>query len=413
MPMAIAKEELERLKSEVSLKRLIEGQGHDLMRRGKDWVMRCPFHDDVSPSLVVTESKNLYHCFGCGAAGSVLDWVMKTQGVSLPHAVQLLKQDAPLDGMRVWQLYGRRTADAKLGLTRPAEITRPILERYQRHLFLKRKKNGAPLSATTQASRVTPIRKWFRWLTRNNRLLYNPAADLDLPKVEERLPKHVLTIEEVERVLNLPDTTTALGVRDRAMLETLYSTGIRRMEIIGLQQRDVDYERGTLMVLQGKGKKDRMIAIGDRALAWVARYRDEVRPELAVAGDDGTLFLTVTGQAFSDNRMTQMVRNHGCAAGLGNIDSCHLFRHAMAPQMLENGADVRFIQAMLGHADIKTTQVYTRVSIRALKDIHSATHPARLTRATLKPDEAPAPATVAELLEALDAEAQAEGETEE
>jgi DNA primase catalytic core len=101
MPMAIAKEELERLKSEVSLKRLIEGQGHDLTRRGKDWVMRCPFHDDVSPSLVVTESKNLYHCFGCGAAGSVLDWVMKTQGVSLPHAVQLLKQDAPLDGMRV------------------------------------------------------------------------------------------------------------------------------------------------------------------------------------------------------------------------------------------------------------------------------------------------------------------------
>jgi site-specific recombinase XerD len=172
-----------------------------------------------------------------------------------------------------------------------------------------------------------------------------------------RLPKHVLTIEEVERVLNLPDTTTALGVRDGAMLETLYSTGIRRMEIIGLEQRDVDYERGTLMIRQGKGKKDRMIPIGDRALAWVARYRDEVRPELAVAGDDGTLFLTVTGQAFSDNRMTQMVRNHVRAAGLGNIGNCHLFRHAMATQMLENGADVRFIQAMLGHADIKTTQV--------------------------------------------------------
>jgi len=122
-------------------------------------------------------------------------------------------------------------------------------------------------------------------------------------------------------------------------------------------------------------------------------------------------FLTVTGQAFSDNRMTQMVRNCVRAAGLGNIGSCHLFRHAMATQMLENGADVRFIQAMLGHADIKTTPVYTRVSIRALKDIHSATHPARLTRATLKPDEAPA--AVANLLDALDAEAQAEGETEE
>ena len=106
-----------------------------------------------------------------------------------------------------------------------------------------------------------------------------------------------------------------------------------------------------------------------------------------------------------------MMRNYMRATGLSNIGSCHLFRHAMATQMLENRADVRFIQAMLGHADIKTTQVYTRVSIRALKDIHSATHPARLTRATLKPDEAPA--TVADLLEALDAEARAEGETEE
>jgi len=149
----------------------------------------------------------------------------------------------------------------------------------------------------------------------------------------------------------------------------------------------LDYERGTLMIRQGKGKKDRMIPIGDRALAWVARYRDEVRPELAIAGDDGTLFLTVTGRAFSDNRMTRMVRNCVRAAGLGNIGSCHLFRHAMATQMLENGADVRFIQAMLGHADIKTTQVCTRVSIRALKDIHSATHPARLGRTGLRIDE--------------------------
>ncbi|MGN6652106.1 tyrosine-type recombinase/integrase [Trinickia sp.] len=212
--------------------------------------------------------------------------------------------------------------------------------------------------------------------------------------------------------MNLPDTTTALGVRDRAMLETLYSTGIRRMEIIGLQQRDVDYDRGTLMIRQDKGKKDRITPIGDRALAWVARYRDEVRPELAIAGDDGTLFLTVTGQAFSDNRMTQMVRNCVRAAGPGSIGSCHLFRHAIATQMLENGTDVRFIQAMLGHADIKTTRVYTRVSIRALKDIHSATHPARLTRATLRPEDEP-PATVADLLDALDAEAQAEGEAEE
>ncbi len=201
--------------------------------------------------------------------------------------------------------------------------------------------------------------------------------------------------------------TTAIGVRDRAMLETLYSTGMRRMEIIGLQQRGVDYERGTLMIRQGKGHKDRMVPIGDRALAWLARYRDEVRPELAIAGDDDTLFLTVTGQSFSDNRMTQLVRNYVRAAGLGEIGSCHLFRHAMATQMLENGADVRYIQAMLGHADIKMTQVYTRVSIRALKDIHTATHPARLARSAKNPTpyEDEKPITAADLLAALDDEA--------
>ncbi|WP_160147897.1 tyrosine-type recombinase/integrase [Trinickia soli] len=183
------------------------------------------------------------------------------------------ERNASRHTLKHWELYLRYFVSwcDERGLTRPAKITRPILERYQRHLFLKCKKNGAPLSATTQASRVTAIRKWFQWLTRNNRVLYNPAADLDLPTVEERLPKHVLTIEEVERVLNLPDTTTALGVRDRAMLETLYSTSIRRMEIIGLQQRDVDYERGTLMVRQGKGKKDRMIPIGEPTSFLAAR----------------------------------------------------------------------------------------------------------------------------------------------
>lgn len=325
----------------------------------------------------------------------------------------LEERNASRHTLKHWTLYLRYfvTWCDERGVTRPQEVTRPMLERYQRHLFLKRKKNGAPLSATTQASRITPIKKWFRWLVRSNRLLYNPAADLDMPKVEERLPRHVLTVDEVERVLNLPDVTTPLGVRDRAMLETLYSTGMRRMEIIGLQQRGVDDERGTLMIRQGKGKKDRMVPIGDRALAWLARYRDEVRPELAIAGDDDTLFLTVTGQAFSDNRMTQLVRNYVRGAGLGEIGSCHLFRHAMATQMLENGADVRYIQAMLGHADIKTTQVYTRVSIRALKDIHTATHPARLARTgRSQVDLDGSPPTAAELLDALDDEAGEDGE---
>jgi integrase/recombinase XerD len=201
-----------------------------------------------------------------------------------------------------------------------------------------------------------------------------------MPRMERRLPKHVLTTAEVEQVLNTPDLQTDVGVRDRAMLETLYSTGMRRMELVGLKLFDVDIERGTVMIRQGKGRKDRMIPIGERALAWIARYRDEVRPQWALAQDDGILFLTMQGESLSLNRLTQMVREYIEAAQIGKQGSCHLFRHTMATLMLENGADIRFIQAMLGHADISTTQIYTQVSIRQLKDIHTATHPARMAR---------------------------------
>ena len=147
---------------------------------------------------------------------------------------------------------------------------------------------------------------------------------------------------------------------------------------IHLNLYDIDSDRGTLMVRQGKGKKDRMVPVGERALRWMIKYRDEVRPELAMPDDDGTLFLTNLGEAFTRNRMPQLVRDYVNAADIGKSGSCHLFRHTMATLMLENGADIRFIQAMLGHANVSTTQIYTQVSIRQLKEIHTATHPARM-----------------------------------
>jgi len=266
------------------------------------------------------------------------------------------------------------------GLSKPQEITKPILERYQRYLFHYRKANGEPLSIRSQHTHTVPVRAYFKWLTRQNYILYNPASEIDLPRLEKRLPKHVLTQAEVELVINQPDINTVFGVRDRAILETFYSTGIRRMELIHLKLHDVDGDRGTLMVRQGKGKKDRMIPIGDRALRWVLKYRDEARTELAMPEDDTTLFLTNYGLPFTRNRMSQLVRDYVNEADMGKTGSCHLFRHTMATLMLENGADIRFIQAMLGHADISTTQIYTQVSIRQLKEIHTATHPAKMTR---------------------------------
>jgi integrase/recombinase XerD len=141
----------------------------------------------------------------------------------------------------------------------------------------------------------------------------------------------------------------------------------------------LDQERGTLFVRQGKGKKDRMIPMGERAFGWVRKYLDDARPSLALSPDDGTVFLTNAGLPFEANRLTQLVRDYVDAAEIGKTGSCHLFRHTCATLMLEGGADIRFIQQMLGHAKLETTQIYTQVSIRQLKEVHTRTHPARLT----------------------------------
>jgi integrase/recombinase XerD len=160
------------------------------------------------------------------------------------------------------------------------------------------------------------------------------------------------------------------------MLELLYATGIRRSELARLAVFDLDAERLTLTVRQGKGRKDRMIPTGARAAVWTARYLADARLRLATEPDDGTLFLAVDGTGFGVDRLTGLVASYVKRSGVGKPGACHLFRHTMATLMLEGGADIRFIQQMLGHADISTNQIYTQVSLRQLRAIHAATHPA-------------------------------------
>jgi integrase/recombinase XerD len=273
-----------------------------------------------------------------------------------------------LAGLVAW-LDGR-------GVTRPIEVTPAMLERYQRHLFAHRKTDGNPLSFRSQAGQLMSVQAFFRWAVRQRVVVFNPAGDLQLPRVERRLPRPALTAAEAEQVLAVPDLEDPLGVRDRAMLEVLYSCGIRRGELAALAIFDIDTERQTLWVRQGKGRKDRMIPIGERALIWVGRYLDEVRPDLVAVPDDGILFLTAEAGGFSPGRLTEIVAGYVKASGVPKTGACHLFRHTMATLMLEGGADVRYIQAMLGHASLDTTQIYTQVSIRALQAVHAATHPA-------------------------------------
>jgi len=305
---------------------------------------------------------------------------------------------------------------AERGVTRPVEVTRPVLESYQRHLFWRRKPDGAPLSAQTQYGRMVAIRGLFRFLVRANRILANPASDLTLPKVDQRLPKAVLTAAEAEAVLAQAPIDFGFGVRDRAILEVLYSTGIRRAELIALTVWDLDAARGLLSVRRGKGRKDRIVPIGERALAWVSRYSTEVRPRLVVEPDAGILFLTKEGADFTPDHLSGMVSRYVARADLAKRGSCHLFRHTMATLMLEGGADLRYVQQMLGHADISTTTIYTQVAVGTLKAIHDATHPG----ATNRPHRRPASPGMtslgsddedrAAMAAALDDEAEAEAE---
>ncbi len=291
------------------------------------------------------------------------------------------------------------------GIERIEAITRPVLQRYQRYLSNATSRSGKPLSVQSQRNRLTAIRTWFKFLMRENLLLYNPASDLELPKPEKRLPKHTLSTEEAESVLSQPDIETDQGIRDRAMLETLYSTGIRRQELINLAKQDVNASAGVLAVRQGKGKKDRFVPIGDRALLWIGKYQEDIRPQQAIPSSPDNLFLDDTGRSLDPHRVGRAVKKYVKQANIDKEGSCHLFRHTMATLMLENGADIRFIQQMLGHAMLSTTEIYTHVAIHKLKEIHTATHPARLAKRQkpeeLKPD-------VSELFTALVAEAEEE-----
>lgn len=281
--------------------------------------------------------------------------------------------------LRTWKSVLRQFSQWCLerGIDQPRLVTYPMLGKYQRYLYYYRKKDGEPLSSSSQNSRLAPVKSFFRWLTREHYILFNPASELQLPKRQRRLPRAILSLAEVENLFSQIDTNEIYGIRDRAMVEVLYSTGIRRMEVVNLKLHNIDYGWGTVFICEGKGRKDRVVPIGERALAWVRKYQDDVRPQLLIGDDDYTLFLNQYGEKMSMGALSRRVRGYKLAAGIDKPGSCHLFRHSMATHMLENGADIRYIQELLGHAKLDTTQIYTQVSIKKLKSIHEATHPAR------------------------------------
>lgn len=273
------------------------------------------------------------------------------------------------------------------GIERPGQVTHAHMQQFQAHLFRYRKANGKPLAINGQRIALFTLEMCFRWWVKQGVVPSNPVADLDLPKRTDDL-REPLTLTEMDTVLGLPDLDTAEGLRDRACLELFYATGIRRTELTNLIVTDLDRERGTLHVRLGKGKKDRFVPIGERALAWVEKYERDARPLLLSDPAVQQLFLNQYGQPLSPDGLSWRVRDYFKQAGITKRGACHLFRHTMATAMLDNGADIRHVQEILGHGQITSTQRYTHVSIARLKAVHAATHPAaRLTRSSTSDPE--------------------------
>ena len=262
------------------------------------------------------------------------------------------------------------------GIESVTELTPELLEAYRRHLYEHRaRRTDKPLRFATQASYLNAVKHWCGWLVEHGWIEIDPSITIKLPKEEHRLPASYLTLVEVEGVINSIDLTTDTGIRDRSIFETFYSTAMRRTELLSLQLDDLDCDRGVIMIRQGKGRKDRVVPIGKRAIGWLEKYLYESRPGLLDEPSE-FVYLTSTGNAFHPVTLTQLVRRYLDANGINRRGACHMLRHTAATLMMEGGADLRSLQTLLGHESLNTTQIYTHVTIDRLREVHAKTHPA-------------------------------------
>ncbi|WP_312672018.1 site-specific tyrosine recombinase XerD [Microbacterium sp.] len=275
------------------------------------------------------------------------------------HTVGAYRRD--LEGYRDWL--------AAEGIDDTADITPAVVDR-----FVADRASAEPAPAATSLARLqSSVRGWHRFLTREGIEADDPTGRLRPPKTPRRLPK-ALTIDQVERLLAAPSAEEPLGIRDRALLELLYATGARVSEAVGLDVDDMAH--GEVLRLRGKGSKERIVPVGSYARAAVDAYLTRVRPELAAKGRaSARLFLGARGAPLSRQSAWLVIRSAAERAQLTAEVSPHTLRHSFATHLLQGGADVRVVQELLGHSSVATTQIYTHVSVDALRDIYATSHP--------------------------------------
>ena len=230
------------------------------------------------------------------------------------------------------------------------------------------------VSSRTLARQLSSIRQLFRWMLRQSLRADNPCEHIEAPRLARHLPGS-LSESDMERLLQAPDIDTVLGLRDRAMLELMYGSGLRVSELVGLVLGQVNLDVG-LLRLTGKGAKERVIPMGEEAVDWLARYLGESRPELLRPGaDTDAVFLSVRGRAMSRQAFWQHLKKYLVRAGISSSFTPHSLRHAFATHLLNHGADLRSLQMLLGHSDLSTTQIYTHVAQARLQELHRRHHP--------------------------------------
>ncbi len=229
------------------------------------------------------------------------------------------------------------------------------------------------MASSTIARRLAALRSFYNFMVQEDYMEMNPTRDIDIPKPDKRLPQ-VLTVSEVERLLRQPDESGPIGMRDRAILELLYATGIRVSELVGLDLEHINTARRQLRCI-GKGNKERIVPMGSISASAVKRYLDAGRPDLIRNLREQALFVNNHGRRLTRQGIWKIVKRHGLGANIDKKIAPHILRHSFATHLLENGADLRSVQEMLGHADISTTQIYTHLTGRHLKDVYSRAHP--------------------------------------
>jgi len=283
--------------------------------------------------------------------------------------------------LNLFSMWLRRYCRSDIRRLTPAQLRAFAVWLMTKYRSTRGRGKGKNLCRHSVRQTLISICRFLSWLTEEGRLLINPAAGFEIMKPADRLPCDILTRREIKRLLAAPDALTPASIRERAMMELLYGTGIRRQELYNLDVSDLDLSRGVIFVRQGKGRKDRVTPMGRTATEAVARYMSHARLKPATSPVEPALFVNDWGRRVNRNAINRILEKCTRRCNIKRRVTAHMIRHTVATHMLENGANVRVVQEMLGHARLDSTQIYTRVTIPHLRQVHADKHPRGRRRA--------------------------------